>query len=73
MAGGRFTDIHTDVVLHSLKNQHQERATKACGQSVEVAAAFGTEILGFHEIPTEYEYNSVLFACWNNENFNMFV
>jgi hypothetical protein len=40
MAGGYFTD----VVLHSLKNYHQERATELRRLSKDVAAAYGAVV-----------------------------
>jgi len=46
MAGGCFTD----VVLHSLKNHHQEHATEPCRLPKDVVAAWGAVILCFHRV-----------------------
>jgi hypothetical protein len=44
MANGYFTD----VVVHSSKNYHQERATRPRRLNEDVAAVFGEVILRFH-------------------------
>ena len=47
MAGGYFID----VLLHSSRNYHQERATELRRLSKDVAVAFGALILCFHGVP----------------------
>jgi len=46
MAGGCFTD----VVVHSLKNYHQEYATEPRWLPKPVGAAWGVVILRVHEV-----------------------
>ena len=51
MVGGCFTD----VVLHSSKNYHQERATMLSRVSNEAAAACGAEVERFHGVSLLYK------------------
>jgi len=46
IAGGCFTD----VMLHSSRNYHQERATEPCRLPKDVVAAWGAVILRFHGV-----------------------
>jgi len=46
MAGGYFTD----VMLHSLKNYHQDRATELRQLSKDVAATCGAVTVRFHGV-----------------------
>ena len=51
LAWSRFTE----VILHSLKNYHQERAIEPRRLSRKVEAARGPEILSLSEISNQYE------------------